>query len=129
MLTILKRHLKELVENTGTIRAAAFADYDGHALASYPDSAQAEMEHCAIYGGIALRRLSAAERLALRSPVKALTMQGPEGAFATHAVAHRYQLVVTMDGCYAGREHQQTLEQAALELCAVVDAEPQNAVR
>ena len=109
----LKAPVKALVDRNHGIRAAVFADLDGEDIVAYPLAERPTLRHCAAYAGIALRRLAVAERLAGRSPVHELTLQGDEGGFITVAVADNYQLAATVSGSYGTGEFLQPLREAA----------------
>ena len=71
-----------------------FADLDGQAIALYPDTLSETLGHCAVFSGIALRRLTVAERLAGRAVVRELKLEGSEGAMSATVVSDQNQLVV-----------------------------------
>jgi hypothetical protein len=112
----LTQPLKVLVETNPGIRGVVLADLAGQEISIYPLERQQELRNCAAYGGIALRRLSVAERLAGRAPVKILSLQGTTGAFLAISVATKFQLVATLDGSYAASKHESALTKAAAEL-------------
>jgi len=117
----LTEPLKILVKSVPGIRGVVLADLAGQEISVYPRERQNELRNCAAYGGIALRRLSVAERLAGRSPVQLISLQGEQGAFLAISVAGKFQLVATLDGHYAASQHEAALLATAAQLEASIE--------
>ena len=93
MISDLQAPLRTLVESSPGIAGVVFADLDGQAIATYPEKLSGTLAHCAVFSGIALRRLTVAERLAGRAVVREINLKGSEGTL-TATVVPPNQLVV-----------------------------------
>jgi predicted regulator of Ras-like GTPase activity (Roadblock/LC7/MglB family) len=96
--TDLLTPVRELVAQHPQIEGVIFADLDGQEISLHPPTQGESLRHCAIFSGIALRRLTVAERLAGRNVVREVNLQGSEGAVMAMMVADENQLVVTITG-------------------------------
>ena len=108
--------IRQLVDGNAQISSAMFADLDGAEIAAYPASARNDLKHCAAYGGIALRRLTVAERLAGRDAVKELILEGAHGAFMAVAIGTQYQFIATLSGPFAASQGGPSIRRTADEL-------------
>ena len=108
--------IRALIDENPQVVSAMFADLDGAEIAAYPTSARETLKHCAAYGGIALRRLTVAERLAGRDAVKELTLQGPKGAFIAVSIGTQYQFVATLRGPISTAQDGEKVRRIALQL-------------
>ena len=98
MSSDLHTPLRTLVDQDDAVAGVIFADLDGQAIALYPDTLSESLGHCAVFSGIALRRLTVAERLAGRAVVRELKLEGSEGAMTATVVSDQNQLVVLHKG-------------------------------
>lgn len=90
--------LDTLLANCSAIRGAAFTDLDGEDIAVEPREARDALRICAAFGGLALKRLAAAEQAAGRPGVSSVTVDGADGRFFAFAVGDNYQLVLSVAG-------------------------------
>ena len=97
MSSDLHTPIRKLVDSSEAIAGVIFADLDGQAIAAYPDALAETLGHCAVFSGIALRRLTVAERLAGRAVVRELNLKGSEGTLTATVVSDQNQLVVLHD--------------------------------
>ncbi len=88
--------VKRLAERFPQIEGVIFADLDGQQISAHPNDSQESLRHCAIFSGIALRRLTVAERLAGRSVVREVNIEGTTGALLAMMVSDENQLVVAL---------------------------------
>ena len=107
--------IRTFVDSNPRVSGAIFADLDGAEIAAYPPQSRDALQHCAAYGGIALRRLTVAERLAGRAPIQELVLQGDEGAFMAVPIGsqpiHRY-----LDGSVAAARDGSAIHEVAQQL-------------
>lgn len=87
--------LGDLVGRCPGISGAAFTDLDGEDIAHHGD--RENLRLCAAYGGIALRRLSAAEARSGRGPINHVVLHGTAGGLVALSVGDEYQLVISLD--------------------------------
>ncbi len=95
MKTQLNDALRSLISADQHLQGAILADLDGQEVAVYPSERLETLRNCAAYTGIALRRLTVAERLSGRGVVRELAIDGDEGAVLAMVVADENQLVVS----------------------------------
>jgi predicted regulator of Ras-like GTPase activity (Roadblock/LC7/MglB family) len=88
--------ISKLVTDCPGVSGAAFTDLDGEEIAIHPRARREELRLCAAYGGIALRRLNAAEERSGRAGVRTLILHGTDGSLLTLKVGDQYQLVVSV---------------------------------
>ena len=88
--------LEALVES-GSISAAGFCDLDGEDVALHPPTHRDAIRNLAAVGGVALRRLNMAERLAGRSPLRSVTIDGTRRSVMSWLVSDEYQLVLLVN--------------------------------
>ncbi len=86
--------LSGLVERCQGISGAAFTDLDGEDIAHHGD--RENLRLCAAYGGIALRRLTAAEARSGRGPIRHVALHGSAGGLVALKVGDEYQLVLSL---------------------------------
>ncbi|MGK0358983.1 MAG: putative regulator of Ras-like GTPase activity (Roadblock/LC7/MglB family) [Bradymonadia bacterium] len=98
MADIFSDTLIALVADCDAIQGAAFTDLDGEDIAVEPRSLRDALRTCAAFGGLALKRTTAAEASSGREPVRSISVDGSEGRFMAWAVGANYQLVVTIAG-------------------------------
>ena len=96
MPTDVSTPVRDLAKRYPQIQGVIFADLDGQQISVYPDGAAETLRHCAIFSGIALRRLTVAERLAGRGVVREVNLEGTSGALLAMMVSDENQLVVTL---------------------------------
>ena len=108
--------IRTFVDSNPRVSGAIFADLDGAEIAAYPPRSRDTLQHCAAYGGIALRRLTVAERLAGRAPIQELVLQGDEGAFMAVPIGSQYQFIATLDGPVAAARDGSAIHQIAQQL-------------
>lgn len=87
----------ELVDQCPGVLGAAFTDYDGEEIAIYPAERKEELRLYAVYGGIALRRIAAAEEKAGGGVVRSVVASGDHRALISLQVSDAYQLVLAVE--------------------------------
>ena len=90
--------LQTLVKQCPAVQAAGFMDIDGAEIAVEPRGALERLKSGAAYGGIALRRVAAAEKAAGRQGVRHLDLVGQQGRLIAFPVGDAYQLVLLLSG-------------------------------
>lgn len=90
--------LVNLLKDCAAIRGAAFTDLDGEDIAVEPRESRDALRTCAAFGGLALKRIAAADIAAGRSRAGSLTVDGKDGRFMALAVGDNYQLVLSIAG-------------------------------
>lgn len=98
MADIFSDTLNALVADCAAIQGAAFTDLDGEDIAVEPREHRDALRICAAFGGLALKRITAAEAASGRKPVRSVSVDGSDGRFMAWAVGENYQLVVTIAG-------------------------------
>lgn len=93
MADIFSDTLTTLVNDCAAIDGAAFTDLDGEDIAVEPRASRDALRVCAAFGGLALKRIAAAD-----GPVRSVSVDGADGRFMTWAVGEGYQLVITVAG-------------------------------
>ena len=89
--------VSQVVANCDGVAGAAFTDFDGEEIALYPKSLVDELRLYAAYGGIAIRRLSAAESRASRGDVMTFVVRGTQRSLVSMRVGDNYQLAMLVD--------------------------------
>ncbi|MFN3202157.1 MAG: hypothetical protein ACE366_27385 [Bradymonadia bacterium] len=97
MADVFSETLQDLMARCPGISGAAFTDFDGEEIALQPAQQREQLRTSAVYGGIALRRISDAEEKAGRSAPASVIIKGDEGALVSLKVADAYQLVLTVN--------------------------------
>ena len=98
MADVFSDSIDALIRRNPVIDGVAFTDLDGEEIALTPRSERDALRVCAAYGGIALRRLSAAEKASGGQYVDRIVVDGSKGRFVTLRVGDGYQLVLTITG-------------------------------
>lgn len=93
MADIFSDTLTSLVNDCDAIDGAAFTDLDGEDIAVEPREKRDALRVCAAFGGLALKRIAAAD-----GAVRSVAVDGADGRFMTWAVGEGYQLVITVAG-------------------------------
>lgn len=90
--------LVALLKDCEAIQGAAFTDLDGEDIAVEPRESRDALRTCAAFGGLALKRIAAAEQAAGRARLNSLTVDGAKGRFMALSVGDNYQLVLSVAG-------------------------------
>lgn len=120
MADIFSDTLNALVADCAAIQGAAFTDLDGEDIAVEPREHRDALRICAAFGGLALKRISAAEASAGRKPVRSICVDGTEGRFMAWAVGENYQLVVTIEGAALQEPVAEAARQAVARLSTAI---------